>query len=296
MREEDLTIFEYRKGKEIKYTDLIKSEKLLGRSEKISYYTTEAGYVDGYIYRPKVSRNEKIPMVFNFHGGGMVLGYCEQDGKYCQELADKTGVAIINVDYPIAPEFKYPLPILASFSFIKQVVANAEKYNLLCDNVSVIGHSAGGYISAALSILAHQDTELKFKCMINDYAVLRQDKNPEFRKAVDPNKAIPVSRMQEYYNWYFEKCSDPSDYLASPCNAPGNYFPPSFILIAEYDALAEEEEEFYNNLVEHNILAKIKVYPNCQHGFTHDCFEEYDEVQSKIAWNDMSLFLKEHIF
>jgi dienelactone hydrolase len=61
-------------------------------------------------------------------------------------------------------------------------------------------------------------------------------------------------------------------------------------------SLTEEEEEFYNNLVEHNILAKIKVYPNCQHGFTHDCFEEYDEVQSKIAWNDMSLFLKEHIF
>lgn len=34
---------------------------------------------------------------FNFHGGGNVLGYYEQDGKYCRLLADLTGCAIIKV-------------------------------------------------------------------------------------------------------------------------------------------------------------------------------------------------------
>ncbi|MGV3209533.1 alpha/beta hydrolase [Streptococcus suis] len=295
MREEDLTIFEYRKNKEIKFTDIIKKEKLSGNSEKISYFTKEAGYVDGYIYRPKNFTQKNLPVIFNFHGGGMVLGYCEQDGKYCQLIADKTGAAVVNVDYPIAPEFKYPIPILASFSFIKQVVANAKSHHFIENNVSVMGHSAGGYISAALSVLAYQSSAITFKCMVNNYAVLRQDKNPEFRKSIDPNKAIPISRMQEYYNWYFESTSDPSEYLASPCNAPGEFFPPSFILVAEYDALAEEEIEFYNNLKQSNISAQIKVYPNCQHGFTHDCFDEFNEQQSEIAWEDMSIFLRKHI-
>ena len=293
MREEDLTIFEYRKGKEIKYVDMIKQERLTGKSEKVSYFTKEAGYVDGYIYRPtNYNGTDNLPMIFNFHGGGMVLAYCEQDGKYCQYLADEVGAAVINVDYPVAPEYKYPLPITSSFSFLKQVVADSSKYQLSNKNVSVMGHSAGGYMSAALAILASSDESIDFKCMIVDYAVLRQDKNPEFRKAIDPNKAIPVSRMQQYYHWYFDKDADPAEWLASPCNAPGELFPPTFVLIAEYDALAEEEEEFYNNLQKAGVQVQKKVYTDCRHGFTHDCFNEFNQQQSEAAWRDMARFLK----
>ncbi|MGT2715401.1 alpha/beta hydrolase fold domain-containing protein [Streptococcus respiraculi] len=296
MLKEDLTIFEYRMEKEIKYADMIKHERLTGKSEKISYFTKEAGYVDGYIYRPSnYTGAATLPIIFNFHGGGMVLGYCEQDGKYCQYLADEVGAAVINVDYPVAPEYKYPLPIVSSFSFLKQVVANSFKYNLDYNSVSVMGHSAGGYISAALAILASKDESIDFKCMIVDYAVLRQDKNPEFRKTIDPNKAIPVSRMQQYYNWYFGPDADPSDWLASPCNAPGEIFPSTFVIIAEYDALAEEEEEFYNNLLNAGIKVKKKVYLDCMHGFTHDCFNEFNQKQSRIAWKDMVEFLKSSI-
>ncbi|MEX2804187.1 alpha/beta hydrolase [Streptococcus sp. H31] len=293
MREEDLTIFEYRKDKEIKYADMIKQERLTGKSEKVSYFTKEAGYVDGYIYRPaNYNGTDNLPIIFNFHGGGMVLAYCEQDGKYCQYLADEVRAAVINVDYPVAPEYKYPLPIISSFSFLKQMVADSSKYRLNNKSVSVMGHSAGGYMSAALAILASNDESIDFKCMIVDYAVLRQDKNPEFRKAIDPNKAIPVSRMQQYYHWYFDKDADPTEWLASPCNAPGELFPPTFVLIAEYDALAEEEVEFYNNLQKAGVQVQKKVYTGCMHGFTHDCFNEFNQQQSETAWKDMVRFLK----
>ena len=293
MRKEDLSIFEYRMTKEIKYADMIE-ERLSGRSEKISYFTKESGYVDGFIYRPDDYTGEKdLPIIFNFHGGGMVLAYCEQDGKYCQYIANQTYSAVINVDYPVAPEYKYPLPIYATYSFIQKLLQDTDKYHLDRGQISLMGHSAGGYMSAALSILASQKKDIVFKKMIVDYGVLRQDKNPEFRKAIDPNKAIPVSRMQQYYNWYFEKDANPSEWLASPCNAPGSIFPPTFILVAEYDALAEEEKEFYNNLLESNIPCKLKVYPDCMHGFTHDCFTEYNPTQAKIAWEDMANFLKE---
>lgn len=296
MQEEDLTIFEYRMSKEIQYADMIKRERLTGKSEKISYFTKEAGYVDGYIYRPSnYNGTDTLPVIFNFHGGGMVLAYCEQDGKYCQYIADEVGAAVINVDYPVAPEYKYPLPIISSFSFLKQVLADSSKFRLNIDSVSVMGHSAGGYISAALAILAFKDKSIHFNSMIVDYAVLRQDKNPEFRKAIDPNKAISVSRMQQYYHWYFGTDADPSEWLASPCNAPGEIFPPTFVIIAEYDSLAEEEDEFYHNLLRAGVEVKKKVYLDTMHGFTHDCFNEFNPKQSKIAWKDMADFLRTSI-
>ena len=112
MRKEDYTIFEYRMGKEIKFTDLIVDEKLNGIFEKVCVRTEDAGYIDMSIYRP-LEWNQKpyLKPVFNFHGGGNVLGYYEQDGKYCRLLADLTGCAIINVDYALAPEFKFPKPL-----------------------------------------------------------------------------------------------------------------------------------------------------------------------------------------
>lgn len=80
MRKEDYTIFEYRMGKEIKFTDLIVDEKLNGIFEKVCVRTEDAGYIDMSIYRP-LEWNQKpyLKPVFNFHGGGNVLGYYEQD-------------------------------------------------------------------------------------------------------------------------------------------------------------------------------------------------------------------------
>lgn len=291
MREEDLSIFEYRMTKEIKYTDIIKNEHINGKSEKISYFIENCGYIDGYIYRPKNSDNINLPVIFNFHGGGMVLRYCEQDAKYCQMIADELHVAVVNVDYPVAPEYKYPLPIVFSYNFIVKVKENAKQYRLDADNIAVMGHSAGGYISAALCIVDSEKNKIKFKGLIADYAVLRQDKSPELRKAIDSAKAIPVSRMTQYYNWYFNIDDDSSEWLASPCNAPGNIFPPSFILSAEYDSLAEEEFEFYKNLEASGVDVTYKKYLGCRHGFTHDCFDEFNEQQANIAWNDMEKFL-----
>ena len=71
-----------------------------------------AGYDDFMICRPENrNRSDILPAVFSFHGGGFVLGCYETDGKYCQKLADLADCAVINIDYPTAPEFKYPKPL-----------------------------------------------------------------------------------------------------------------------------------------------------------------------------------------
>lgn len=295
MNEKDLTIFEYRLGKEIKYVDIIKSERINGIFEKISYRTQDCGYIDGYIYRPSNYQNKKnLPVVFNFHGGGMVLGYCEQDGKYCQQIADLANVAVINVDYAVAPEFKFPLPITSTFEFINKVLANSKKYKLDSGKIILMGHSAGGYISASLCVLnAQKGRPININGLIADYAVLRQDKDPSERVAKDPDKAISIERMNQYINWYFEEQSDCSSLLASPIYAPSEYFPRSLIISAEFDSLCQEEKEFADKLISSGKDVRYRCFEGCMHGFTHDCFDEFDHIKSKEAWQIMADFIKE---
>ena len=52
MREEDLTIFDYRREKEIKNTEAVLKERLNGKFEKGTVRTKTAGYIDFSIYRP----------------------------------------------------------------------------------------------------------------------------------------------------------------------------------------------------------------------------------------------------
>ena len=108
MRKEDYTIFEYRMSKEIKYADLIYNEKMNGIFEKVCVKTKTAGYVDMSIYRPLSWDGKQIlKPVFNFHGGGNVLGYYEQDGKYCRLLADLHGWSLLYIHDDVAQGFRY---------------------------------------------------------------------------------------------------------------------------------------------------------------------------------------------
>ncbi|MGG5373243.1 alpha/beta hydrolase fold domain-containing protein [Enterococcus sp. AZ196] len=297
MLDEDKTIFDYRLKKEEKYCDMIKEERLKDDIEKISYFSKHCGYIDGYVYRPEGYDYEtNLPVVFNFHGGGMVLRYCEQDGIYCQEIANKARVAVINVDYVVAPEYKFPVPILSSYDFIDQVLDNSEIYNLQKNNVLLMGHSAGGYISAALCVLNDAQKRLNIKGLIADYAVLRQDTPPSYRKTNDKDKSIPVSRMEEYFNWYFNKNEDTANPLASPINANGSIFPSALIISAEYDSLKQEEAEFAQKLLKSGVEVEYKEFKDTMHGFTHKWFDEFHEDQSKKAWALMGEFIQTKLF
>lgn len=291
--EQDELIFEYRLGKEKKYANLIKEERLKGNSQKVSYFTKECGYIDGHIYRPSDYDGETIlPLVFNFHGGGMVLAYCEQDGKYCQEIADKAGVAVVNVDYAVAPEYKYPLPILSSYSFIIQFLQDNDRYQVKSKNIVLMGHSAGGYISAALCALNDVEKQFTIAGLIVDYAVLKQDVAPSTRKAKDPDKAMSVSRMEQYYNWYFTADADTSHPLASPIYADASAFPMTLVISAEYDSLRTEEKAFAEKIKKSGVKVTYQEFENCQHGFTHDCFDEYNAEQANKAWQLMVDFIR----
>lgn len=67
---------------------------------------------------------------FSFHGGGFVLGFYELDGPYCQKLANLAGCMVINIDYCLAPEFKFPKPVHASYETICEILKEKDRYGI----------------------------------------------------------------------------------------------------------------------------------------------------------------------
>lgn len=235
-----------------------------------------------------------LPAAFSFHGGGFVLGYYETDGRYCQMLADMTGCAVINMDYVLAPEFKFPIPILSSYEAIREIRKNAAYYRIDPDRMMTVGHSAGGAIAVDMCLLDRDHGyELGLKGMIVDYAPLRQSLKEEDRKAIDPAKAISVNRMVQYIHWYFDDLNDMDHPLASPATADLKGFPRMLVISAEYDSLCGEEKLFADNAKAAGADVTYEVFAGCRHGFTHTGLKEHEPEQAARAWEMMGNFIRE---
>ena len=71
---------------------------------------TRHGPVPATVYWPTAG-GPRPPAYLNFHGGGFVIRHPEQDDPLCRYLAAVAGVAVINVDYDVAPQVRFPTPV-----------------------------------------------------------------------------------------------------------------------------------------------------------------------------------------
>jgi len=57
------------------------------------------------------TKEGKRAAYINFHGGGWVFGGLPTDEDFCKRLTWELGVVCFDVDYRLAPEFKFPTPV-----------------------------------------------------------------------------------------------------------------------------------------------------------------------------------------
>lgn len=277
----------YRAEKDKKFKSYIEEIEKQQDFKRISIETSD-GVIAVDIYRGKQAE-EKAPVYFNFHGGGFVLGYHQLDGPYCRILADKAKCVVINVDYLLAPEYKFPKPIYSSFEAIFWCLENGDTLGIDIERIVIGGHSAGGNIAVGLTWLFVQKALTELKGCIVDYAPC--DQRIENKDVLNQREMVECNRSLQYLSWYFTTAEELSDPLASPCLQTLTGFPKTLLISAEYDPLCKGEERFKTMLSRQHIPVEYHCFLNCGHGFTHRYYEEYQEQKAKEAWEIMGAFL-----
>ncbi|HLF21742.1 MAG TPA: alpha/beta hydrolase, partial [Aestuariivirga sp.] len=113
--------------------------------------TTEdfrVGDVPCRLYRSDAT--EKPPVLLYLHGGGFVLGGLESHDDVCAEICDGADVAVVAVEYRLAPEHPFP----AAFEDCRQVLRYLGQHY---SKIAVGGDSAGGNLAAALALKARDE-------------------------------------------------------------------------------------------------------------------------------------------
>ncbi len=251
---------------------------------------TTIGEARANVYHP-LDMEGSLPVFINLHGGGFIMGKPEMDDPWCAFIAERASCIVVNVDYALAPEHKFPAPVHQCYEIATWVYEHASELNADAQRMAIGGHSAGGNLSAAVCILNRErGNQLPIRYQILDY--------PPLDLATDPGEkpnfaeAIPADMARTFNAMYIDNAEDARHPLASPVWASEEALqglPPALVITAGKDSLAAEAEKYAQRLKSAGVPVVYRDYPSEAHGFTHNG----DADHALDAWKLMADHLKD---
>lgn len=205
-------------------------------------------------------------VIVYYHGGGWVIGRIEEFETLGRQLADKTGCAVVLVDYRLAPEHRYPAAADDAWDSLRWVDAHLEE--IAGERVPLIaaGDSAGGNLTAIVAQKARAGgPALSQQILV--YPVT--DCDFDNSSYADPENQLMVSR--DAMIWFWDHYAD-ADQRANPDACPAKAGDlsgqaPAVVVTAEHDVLRDEGEAYAKALEAAGVPVRHRRFPGQMHGF-----------------------------
>ncbi len=226
-----------------------------------------AGEIPVRIYTPE--GDGPFPMLVFFHGGGFVIGDLDSHDPLCRTLTNAAHCIVVAVDYRLAPEHTFPAAPEDCYAATKWVADNAASLNGDAARIAVGGDSAGGNLSAVVSLMARdrRGPTILFQLLIYPVTDYYLPGTPSLRENAD-GYFLTRNSMIWFFNHYVPEGSDLDNPYLHPLRAKNlSNLPPAFVITAEYDPLRDEGEAYAQRLREAGVTVQAKRYNGMIHGF-----------------------------
>ena len=228
-----------------------------------------ADHIPFRLYRPKgVATSTRLPALIFFHGGGWVIGDLETHDVLCRQLTAAAGISVVNVDYRLAPEHRYPAAVEDAWAATRWVETHAAELAIDPTRLAVGGDSAGGNLAAVVALLARDHGGPSLALQVLTYPVT--DVAAESASYADFADGFLLTRdsMRWFIEHYVPERKDRLDWRASPLRAASLAgVAPALVVTAGFDPLRDEGEAYARRLREAGVRVDMICYGGMIHGF-----------------------------
>ena len=223
---------------------------------------TPAGPLKARLYRPSTAATIGPGLVF-FHGGGFVICDIETHDALCRRLADASAMAVLSVDYRLAPEAPFPAQLEDAEAALRWAMTEAASLQIDPARLLVGGDSAGAYMSvvAAAKLNAERPGAIAGQVLIYPLLALDDD---AWAASLSTHSRIVGRVALGYIRHQLHLGAVPVS-LAEGDLAP---LPPTLIVVGGHlDPCRPEGLRLAQRLREANMPVTLLAYPRLPHGF-----------------------------
>ncbi|MFD1937002.1 MULTISPECIES: alpha/beta hydrolase [Nonomuraea] len=213
----------------------------------------EGGEITVRLTRPK-GLAEPAPLLVFLHGGGWFKGDIDTGEVECGPLASLVPCAVASVDYRLAPEHPYPIPLEDCLAAYLWLLDHASELGLDARRVALGGASAGGNLTAALCLLL-RDRGLPLP-IFQQLDAPALDLTPEGNKEDGGLANLTSEDLLRFAAYYLGADGDPRDPYVSPLHAPDlSGLPPAVLVVCEHDPVRAHGERYLARLHKAGVAA-----------------------------------------
>ncbi len=213
----------------------------------------------------KPTLDAALPVLVWFHGGGWVFQSIDSHDRLVREIAAAAGVATVSVDYSLAPESRFPQPLLECADAVRALVDT--NWGLDTSRIAVGGDSAGGNLALATALHLRDAGGPALRAILTPYPVTDADfTSPSYQEFAE-GFGLTSAGMQAYWDLYTRDAADRLNPLAAPLRAECAGLPPTLIQLAELDVLRSDGERMAAKLAAAGVDVTLLTYPGVLHGF-----------------------------
>lgn len=224
-----------------------------------------------------------------YHGGGWVLGQIDDYDGFARALAATSNCAVLMVDYRLAPEHRFPGPVIDAFEALKWATASRSAFGLSEVPVLVAGDSAGGNLAAVVARKARDQGICTIAGQILICPVVQSDEIFPSQSDGDCQILIGIEDMRWFWNHYVPDITLRSHPDASPLMEQNlGELPPAIVITAEFDVNRDEGEEYAKRLQ----TAGTRVFHRRFDGEFHDFAVLIDLPSSQACVSEIRSFIK----
>ncbi|MGE5409268.1 MAG: alpha/beta hydrolase [Syntrophothermus sp.] len=232
---------------------------------------TSAGPLRGRHYVPRgIPGGTRPPLLVYYHGGGWVIGDLDTHDSTCRFLAAAAGIAVLSVDYRLAPEHPFPAAIEDAWSAFAWATENAAALGADPARVAVGGDSAGGNMAAVVSRRARDQGGPIPAMQLLIYPVADSAEDPRSRLLFAHGFMLTKADMDHFERYYIGPGTDLDDPDISILKAPDlSGLAPAYVATAGFDPLRDEGEAYAIRMQEAGVRVALRRYPGLIHGFAN---------------------------
>jgi acetyl esterase len=236
----------------------------LARIEDFTIPARDGFALPARLYAPSHAR---LPAMAYFHGGGFTVGSIATHDTLCRVLSERSGCAVVSLDYRLAPEHRFPTASDDAWDAVRFLAREGASLGLDAQRLAVGGDSAGGTLAAVCAVMA-RDAGIPLALQLLFYPGLAAHQDTASHRRFAAGPVLDERLISWFFGQYVRTPADRDDWRFAPLNADDvEGVAPAWIGLAEADPVVDEGIAYADKLRAAGVSVDLEIYRGVIHEF-----------------------------